>query len=328
MRGESTEGELMLAVRQLHKSYGDVAALRGVDLEIAPGEVVGLLGPNGAGKTTFVSIVCGLVKPDSGRVEVDGIDAVAEPQLARRHLGLAGQELAVYPSLTVRENLVFFGELVSLRRDALRAALDETAEMLELTDLLDRPVRTLSGGQKRRLHTAGALLGRPPLLLLDEPTSGVDVASRARLLDAVKHLAAEGSAICYSTHYLHEVEQLDAKVAIVDRGRVIAFGAVADLVRAHGDAAVEVLFDGPPDGLNAPCPVEITGRMARLFPRQVDMELAGLLPHLATSRTRIQSIEFVEPSLEAVFLSLTGRRFAADEPAGHTSEEAADVVGS
>jgi ABC-2 type transport system ATP-binding protein len=200
----------MLEIQGLRKSYGTRLALAGVDLDIGAGEIVGLLGPNGAGKTTLVSILAGLIQPDAGGVLIGSIDAIAHPHQARRLLGLAPQETGIYPTLTCRDNLKFFAELAGLRRRQLESAVDTVAAALQLTELLERRAQYLSGGERRRLHTAIALVNRPPLVLLDEPTTGADVQTRAQLLQLVGELAAEGSAILYSTHYLTEIEQLGA----------------------------------------------------------------------------------------------------------------------
>src|ERR1700730_5545475 len=220
----------MLEVRGLRKSYHHTVALAGVDLDVAAGEIVGLLGPNGAGKTTLVSIVAGLRHPDAGAVHIGGVDALAHPRAARRLLGVAPQDTGVYPTLSCRDNLRFFAELAGLRRRALQAAIDSVAEALGLTELLDRRAQSLSGGERRRLHTAIALVHRPRLVLLDEPTTGADVRTRTQLLGLVAELAAAGSAVLYSTHYLTEIEQLDATVVLIDHGRGIARGSVAELV--------------------------------------------------------------------------------------------------
>src|ERR1035437_1143133 len=178
------------------KRYGDNVALNDVDLDIRPGEILGLLGPDGAGKTTLVSIAAGLLRADAGTVKVCGIDVRRDPVGARRRLGLAPQELGVYPLLSVRENLVFFGEMAGLRSHQLRRRIEEVADDLDLGTFIDRKAQFLSGGEKRRLHTAMALIPRPALLLLDEPTTGVDVATRAHLIQVVRKLAAEGAAVC------------------------------------------------------------------------------------------------------------------------------------
>ena len=303
----------VLGVRGLYKSYGAVVALEGVDLSIAEGEICALLGPNGAGKTTLVSIVCGLRRPDAGAVTVNGIDAVKSSALARRHLGFAPQELAVYPTVTVRDNLAFAGELADLRRQQLATRIEEVADGLDLTGLLDRLARTLSGGEKRRVHTAMAMLHRPRLLLLDEPTTGVDVATRVRLLQTVRALAeVDGTAVCYSTHYLPEVEALGASVTLIDRGRVIAQGAVADLVSQHARTVVELTFHGPPPDLRVSGSCQVEGDTVRFESLQPAVDAARVLAGLGDNADRLRGLEIVKPSLETVFLALTGRRYTED----------------
>ena len=294
----------MLRVEGVTKRYGETVALDGVDLVIEPGEICALLGPNGAGKTTLASIVTGLLRADSGTVAVDG--RVLPDNHSRTRIGFAPQELGVYLPLTVTQNLTFFGELAGLRGAELARARDEVAEALTLTELLARKVATLSGGEMRRVHTAAAMLHRPPLLLLDEPTTGVDVRTRAALLDAVRALAAEGTAICYSTHYLEEVETIGATVAIIDHGRMVTRGLCADLIAQHGTAAVELVFDGPPPPLDGGL---IDGDLMRFVTGRPTDTLAAVLGMLGDDAGRLRKVDIVTPSLESVFLTLTGRRF-------------------
>jgi ABC-2 type transport system ATP-binding protein len=306
-------GRRLLVIEGLRKNYGPVTALAGVDLDIEPGEVLALLGPNGAGKTTLVSVVAGLLRPDAGHVEVDGIDVQAHPGQARRRLGLAPQETGVYPTLSVYDNLRFYGELEGLRRKVLRRRIEEVADALALSELVGRQARALSGGEARRLHTAMVLMHRPALLLLDEPTTGVDVSTRAKLLAVVRQLAAEGSSICYSTHYLAEVEQLGASVAILDDGRVVARGPLDELVSAHGQAAVELHFDGVPPALAGVATEQIDDSTVRIpTERPPAIEAAAALGRLGDAAQRLRSVELIQPSLESVFLALTGRRFTID----------------
>jgi len=302
----------VLDVRNLRKSYGDVPALRGVDLHVGEGEIVGLLGPNGAGKTTLVSIVAGLRKPDSGAVRIAGADPTKPA--TRRMVGLAPQELGIYASLTVRENLAVFAEMAGLRGRPLAGRIDEVAELLSLQALLDRPAQFLSGGEKRRVHTGMALVHRPRLLLLDEPTTGVDVSTRADLLAAVRGLGAEGAAICYSTHYLPEVEALGASVAIIDRGEIVARGPVADLIAQHGSSAIELRFDGAAPDVPAGWSGVVDGNLLRLASASPASDAGAALSLLGPDVGRLQSCELVRPNLETVFLSLTGRRYADDYP--------------
>jgi ABC-2 type transport system ATP-binding protein len=312
----SRNPDRILEVRDLRKSYGDTLALAGVDLDVARGEIVGLLGPNGAGKTTLVSIVAGLRRPDHGTVHVAGVDAVAHPHRARAFFGLAPQETGVYPSLTARENLRFFGELAGLRRRKLDDAIASVAEALALTELLDRRAQYLSGGERRRLHTAIALVHRPQLVMLDEPTTGADVQTRTQLLELVAELAATGSAVVYSTHYLPEVEQLDASIVIMERGRAIARGGVQDLVSAHATSVVELTFDGPAPNLASTVPaerVECDGAVLRVHTRAPDATTTAVLEAIGGHVHRLRGLEVARPSLESVFLGLTGRTYERQE---------------
>ncbi|WP_037495840.1 ABC transporter ATP-binding protein [Solirubrobacter soli] len=252
------------------KRYGDRVALDGVDLEVAPGEICALLGPNGAGKSTLVGVACGRLKPDAGTVRVSG------------RPGVAPQEIGIYPSLTVRENLWAFAEVHGVSRKRAERVI----EPFVLSALADRPAGRLSGGEQRRLHTAIALVHRPRVVLLDEPTAGADTQTRTAILDAVKAVAADGTAVVYTTHYLPEVEALDAGVALLEAGRIIATGTVAELVAAHAGSVLELTFS---DGRTV---------------RRPGASLHGL-------EDGVIRAEVIRPSLEAVYLALTGRRNAA-----------------
>lgn len=229
----------MLVATDLVKRYGDVQALDGFTLSVAAGEIVGLLGHNGAGKTTFVEIVSHLIRPDSGQVTIDG----KPPSAARGEVGVAPQHLALYPSITVREHLELYGRLAGLRRVALREAIEELAVVLRLTEIMDRRTGKLSGGQQRRTQAASALVNRPRLLLLDEPTAGADLETRQAMLDVVKQRAGEGAAVVYTTHYLPELTELQASIAVARSGRVIARGACDELLRDL-PGEVRVTLDG------------------------------------------------------------------------------------
>ncbi|MFE6743262.1 ABC transporter ATP-binding protein [Streptomyces tubercidicus] len=300
-----------LTLHGITKRYGPVTALSEVDLDIAPGEIVGLLGHNGAGKTTLMSIVAGLLRPDAGQVRVLGRDPVREPHQARRQLGLAPQELGLYMPLTVRQNLLFFAELAGLRGRTADRRIEEVAEPLGLTDLLGRRASRLSGGQQRRVHTAMALVHRPPLLLLDEPTAGVDVQTREQLLEAVRTMAAEGTAICYSTHYLPEVETLDGSVAVLNGGRLIARGTLKELVRQYGDSGIELTFSGGPPDLSLPWPVVRDGRVLRVTVDQPHLAVPRVMAALGEAAGELVNLRLVQPSLDSVFLRVTGRRYDA-----------------
>lgn len=312
----------MLSVTGLRKSYGDRMALRGIDLEIRPGEVVGLLGPNGAGKTTFASIIAGLVRPDAGTVLVGGIDAVRHPYQVRPLTGFAPQTTGVYEVLTVEENLRFFGELAGVHGPALRQRIAEVGAALLLDDLRTRPCQQLSGGEKRRVHTAIALMGRPKLLLLDEPTVGADIPTRTALLDLVKTIAAEGTAVLYSTHYLPEIEALGAFVVLLDHGTVIARGRADELVAEHGVAALELRFDGDaPDISLAGFPVVREGELIRIVTPDLALAAARVFDTLGADAGRLRNLDVIHPSLEGVFLALTGRRYDPEEETEEEEEE-------
>jgi ABC-2 type transport system ATP-binding protein len=298
-----------LEVRGVEKSYGGTVALAGVDLAVDAGSIVGLLGPNGAGKTTLISIVAGLRRPDAGAVQVAGIDVTREPKRAQRHIGLAPQDTGVYLSITVRDNLRFFAELTGLRGAALTERIETVAGGLGLSDLMGRRATDLSGGERRRLHTAIALVHRPQVVLLDEPTVGADVRTRQEILGLVRSLADDGSAVVYSTHYLHEIEELDARVEFIDRGRIVARGALRDLVREHGSSTLMLTFADDVPALARVDGAAVDGSSVRIPTNDPARTAADLLLRLGTEATSLRSIEIVQPSLESVFLAVTGRRY-------------------
>ena len=273
----------MLEVLDITKRYDEVQALDGFSLTAETGEIVGLVGHNGAGKTTFVEITCGLIRPDSGTVLVDGIEAMK----ARGRIGICPQLMGLYHSITVREHLELFGGLSGLRRTALRGAVDELATALQLTEFLDRPTGLLSGGQQRRTQAAIALVHRPSLLLLDEPTAGADPETRQALLDVVKQRAGEGATIVYTTHYLQELTELGASIAVAKRGRVIARGSAAELL---GSLPGEVRV-GFSDGEVHVSTNDPTGTLLEL---------------LKDSERAVESVELRNPDLDDLYHSLAG----------------------
>jgi ABC-2 type transport system ATP-binding protein len=305
-------GQAVLEVVDVVKRYGERApALDRVSLTLQPGEVCGLLGPNGAGKTTLVSIIAGLRSPDEWTVHVAGIDVATGGVEARRRVGLAAQETSVYPTVSVRQNLELFTRLAGYRGAAVAARIDEVSQVVELDHLLDRLARELSGGEKRRLHTAMALVHRPALLLLDEPTTGVDIGTRSRLLTAISALAAEeGCAVLYSTHYLPEVEELGASVAVLDRGQILARGPLDALVDEYGSGMVELSFDGPPPEIPG---AVVDGDTARVVADRPAAAAAAIMAGLGSHAERLVSVELARPSLETVFVAVTGRTYRADD---------------
>jgi ABC-2 type transport system ATP-binding protein len=302
-----------LTAADVHKAYGGTVALAGVDLEVRAGTILGLLGPNGAGKTTLVSIIAGLRRPDRGRVRVLGIDVAREPQAARAHVGLAPQDTGVYLPLTGRDNLRLFAGLAGLRGKALGARIDEVAGALSLTELLGRPAAELSGGERRRLHTAMALVHRPQLVLLDEPTTGADVRTRSEILQLVRALAKNGSAVVYSTHYLHEIEELGAAVAFIDQGRIVARGDLHDLVQRFGTSALELTFERDVPAAARVDGASVEGTSVRIPSADPASTAAAMLHQLGADASQLRAIEVVRPSLESVFLTVTGRRYVPQE---------------
>jgi len=303
------QGCRVLRAVGLTKAYGEIEALRGVDLEVDAGSVVALLGRNGAGKTTMLSIIAGLLVPDAGSVEVNGIDVWADRATAASQIGIAPQETGIYRVLTVRENLEFFGEIAGLSRRDKRRRADDVAEQLGLTDLLSRSATTLSGGEARRLHTGCALVHAPPLLLLDEATVGADVATRNQLIDAVREMANEGAAVIYTTHYLPEVEALEADIVIIDDGKLLARGSRADLVSRYFAAGVELEFSidvdlRSVDALVEMAPVALGSRRWQL---QGECDIVDIGRRLGAHASALLAVEASRPDLERVFLEITGR---------------------
>jgi len=309
----------VLQIRGLRKSYGRLQVLRGLDLDVRPGEICGLLGRNGAGKTTLVSVVSGLLAADGGSVRIDGHDAFRDMRRIRDRLGVAPQDLGIYPTLSVRANLEFFGGLNGVRGSELRRRIAEVAEELSLQDLLSRRAGTLSGGQKRRLHTALALLHRARLLFLDEPTVGADVVSRGELLAAVKRLAGNGCAVVYATHHLAEVEDMGASVAILEGGMIRERGDLASVVARHGRSTAELEFAGEAPVLDG---WERDGAFVRRVAPDPARAVAAAIASLDAAATRLRNVRIVPANLESAYLAVTGH---APDPAG-TERERADAV--
>uniref|UniRef100_A0AAU3I793 ABC transporter ATP-binding protein n=1 Tax=Streptomyces sp. NBC_01393 TaxID=2903851 RepID=A0AAU3I793_9ACTN len=284
----------MLIAEGLVKRYGSRHVLDGFDLAVPAGEIVGLIGHNGAGKTTFVEIVAGLVRPDAGRISIAALDVLREGRAARRLLGVAPQELALYGSVTVRENLRLFAGLAGLRGRREGAEITQVLDELCLTAVADRPVAALSGGQRRRVQAATAMVGSPPLLLLDEPTAGADPETRSALLSAVRARAEAGAAVVYTTHYLPELVDLGATLALARAGRIIARGTQDELTRhLPGELRVTFADAGEPEL-----------RRATMDP---GADLAALL---ASGRTPV-SVDVRRPGLDDLYRSMEGAETAA-----------------
>ena len=300
----------------LTKHFGDIRALDGLDLQAESGRLTALLGPNGAGKTTFISAVATLLRPDGGTLRVAGIDVLAHPKEVRKVIGLAGQYASVEAAMTGTENLVMVGRLFGLSARDAKSGAAEVLERLGLTDAGDRLVRDYSGGMRRRLDLGASLVGRPRLLLLDEPTTGLDPRSRLELWDAIRALVADGTDVLLTTQYLEEADQLARDVVILDHGRVIASGTPDELKGMAGNDMIEVR---PRSGGDLPAIEAILAGVGAGSPR-VDLdtqrvsvpvrggagELAAVVRLLDEQALKVDDIGLRRPTLDEVFLTLTG----------------------
>ena len=305
----------MLTAASLVKRFGDLTAVDGVSFAISEGETFGLLGPNGAGKTTAISMICGLLKPNEGSVTVDGEPIATTSTRGRSAIGLVPQDLAIYPDLTGEENLRFFGHLYGMSGQPLAGRVAEVLELVGLSERKDNHSKEYSGGMKRRLNIGIGLLHRPKLLVLDEPTVGVDPQSRNAILESVENLSTAGMAVLYTTHYMEEAERLCDRVAIIDEGKIQAEGTRRELVSMVGEkdrvtisgtgnlaAAAEALrlIAGVTDASSSDQRIDVLATDASAI-------LPELLASVTTSGGSITGVEVEEPNLEAVFLHLTGK---------------------
>jgi ABC-2 type transport system ATP-binding protein len=305
----------VLEVRDLHKRFGEIEAVRGISFRIAEGETYGLLGPNGAGKTTTISMVCGLLEADAGEVIVAGARLTTRSVAEKRAIGYVPQEIAIYPDLSARENLRFFARLYDLPPKEADERVQDVLSLIGLADRAREQTKGFSGGMQRRLNIGIGLLHRPRLLILDEPTVGVDPQSRNAILESVEQLAGEGMAVLYTTHYMEEAERLCDRIGIVDLGELKAEGTRAELVALVG-AHDRVALQGSGDLTAAAAAVRELGAVRAASVREDGIELIvdgarGVLPELLAVAARaglgVKAVEVVEPDLEAVFLHLTGR---------------------
>jgi ABC-2 type transport system ATP-binding protein len=305
----------MLDCRGLTKRYGDRVVVDDVCFRIDRGETYGLLGPNGAGKTTAISMICGLLRSDAGRVTIDGRPIGSDDRMAKALIGYVPQDIALYPDLSARENLRFFGRLQGLRGRLLAGRVEEVIDLIGLVDRAGDRVDSFSGGMKRRCNIGVALLHRPELLVLDEPTVGVDPQSRHAILESIAVLGGQGLSVLYTTHYMEEAERLCDRIGIIDEGRLIAEGTAEDLVRqVHERSRIRVDASGDLESFVARCSqledvervIDAPGRI-ELVVMNPGHALAPVIEAAAAAGVALTSVAVTEPDLETVFLDLTGR---------------------
>ncbi|WP_206831615.1 ATP-binding cassette domain-containing protein [Alicyclobacillus fructus] len=320
---------LAIEAHQLVKLFGRHRAVDGVDLQVRAGTVYGLLGPNGAGKTTTVRMLATLLRPDGGQARIFGYDVVKEAQRVRQLIGVTGQYASVDETLTAMENLMLFGRLLGLSRRDARQTAERLLEQFGLTEAKNRPLRHFSGGMRRRLDLAASLIARPPLIFLDEPTTGLDPRTRAQMWDTIRDLVREGTTVLLTTQYLDEADQLAERIAVIDRGRVIAEGTPDELKSSVGQSSLHLTFQNPADvprareiveaALGAQATPSPEGRRL-IAPVSDTSRLPDVLVALKAAGIEISELGVQKPTLDEVFLTLTGHNA---EPT--TEGEDADV---
>ncbi|MFD0261594.1 ATP-binding cassette domain-containing protein [Kitasatospora indigofera] len=319
-RAPATTGNAV-EVRGIVKHYGQTKALDGVDLTVRQGTVLGVLGPNGAGKTTLVRVLSTLIKPDAGTAFVDGYDVVRQPKQLRRTIGLTGQYASVDEMLSGYENLYLIGRLLDLSRKDARARATELLERFSLTEAAKRTAKTYSGGMRRRLDLAASMMGRPKVLYLDEPTTGLDPRTRNEVWDEVQRMVSEGATVLLTTQYMEEAEQLASELTVIDRGKVIASGGVAELKAQVGGRTLQVRPTRPAELPEMARCLRENGITTATFSTDTELlsvpisgedELTAVVGVLGTRGFGIAGIDTKVPSLDEVFLTITGKPAPAD----------------
>jgi ABC-2 type transport system ATP-binding protein len=308
---------MILKAQNLSKNFGDVEAVRGVSFEIAAGEIYSLLGPNGAGKTTTISMLTGLLTPTSGDAFLDGFSIRENAHQVKKIIGVVPQEIALYPTISARENLLFWGKMQGLRGKRLAQRVDAALDIAGLQDRAKYRVDTFSGGMKRRLNIAVGLLHEPKIIFMDEPTVGIDPQSRRRILDTVKALNAEGMTVLYTTHYMEEAEELSDRIGIIDDGKLIAEGTLDALTRQVGELDTLRITAEPAEKLaDYAAELQRLPEVERAFgeegilivqARNANQTLAEVVRYFNQVGGKILSLQIQEPNLETLFLRLTGR---------------------
>jgi len=305
----------ILIAKDLWKSYAKTDAVRGLTFEISRGEFFGLLGPNGAGKTTTIGLLSGLIEPTRGHVVIDGVDLFSRSMEAKARLGLVPQNFALYPTLSAHDNLVFFGRIYGLNGKHLRERIARVLGIVELTDRVNQTVATFSNGMKRRLNIAAGLLHEPEILILDEPTVGVDTQSRNAILESIHSLNQFGVTVLYTTHYIEEAQRLCDRVAIIDQGKIIALDSPARLIQDLGKGMIRMEFNTGIDDrlleqmkcIGSVRVIDNQKRRIHIETDHADQASRDLLELMKTKDGLLMTLDISEPNLETVFIHLTGR---------------------
>lgn len=304
-----------IEVNNLKKSFGDFQAVQGVSFSAETGEVLSLLGPNGAGKSTTISMLSGLLEPSEGSASIMGYSISKEPLVAKSALGVVPQDIALYPDLSARENLDFWGKMYGLRGGTLKIRVDEVLEIIGLSDRQKDKVGTFSGGMKRRVNIGAALLHKPKVIIMDEPTVGIDPQSRRHILDNVKQLNAQGMTVLYTTHYMEEAEELSNHIAIMDKGKIVAMGTYRELIQlVGGQTRIDLSTNIEKEkiipawkAVEGVSQIDSTNGTISAIVTDSNLVLPKLFETAAKLNARITSVEIKEPNLETVFMHLTGK---------------------
>lgn len=326
----SANGEWAVEARGLVKAFGDNRAVNGVDLKVKAGSIYGVLGPNGAGKTTTIRMLATLLRPDAGSARIFGHDVVKESQIVRQLIGVTGQYASVDESLSATENLIIFSRLLGLGRAEARRKAAELLEEFGLTEAAKRPLKNFSGGMRRRLDLAASLIAQPPLIFLDEPTTGLDPRTRAQMWETIRRLVKTGSTVLLTTQYLDEADQLADRIAVIDRGHVVAEGTVDELKASVGTSSLHLRVQEPQDmeaarritdrvlGVHS----SATSEAAKITAPLSDADrVADLLIALREAGIRLAEVSVQKPTLDEVFLTITGRGVSEEAPESHESKE-------
>ncbi|HSG41804.1 MAG TPA: ABC transporter ATP-binding protein [Anaerolineales bacterium] len=304
-----------IEVNNLKKSFGEFQAVQDANFKAKSGEVLSLLGPNGAGKSTTISMLSGLLRPTEGEASIMGHSVTKEPEAAKKSLGVVPQDIALYPDLSARENLVFWGKMYGLRGAELKSRVDDVLEVIGLADRQRDHVGKFSGGMKRRVNIGAALLHKPDVIIMDEPTVGIDPQSRRHILDNVKELNKQGMTVLYTTHYMEEAAELSDHIAIMDKGKVIAYGTHDELIKLVGEETrIDITINAEAekvlpawqetDGVSE---IDATDGIVTVLVGDSNQVLPHLFEEASKVGVRITSVDIQEPNLETVFLHLTGR---------------------